>query len=70
VECGVLGALGGLLGAGNGLLLGMTVLTWTLAADGWRIPMQLPVGQLAGHFCLPPSSRRSPDGCRHAWHRG
>jgi putative ABC transport system permease protein len=48
VECGVLGALGGLLGAVVGGVFGVQVLTWTLRLlTGWRIPMHVPVEQIA-----------------------
>lgn len=53
IECGLLGALGGLLGVAVGLVFGVQVLTWTIRLlTGWRIPMELPLGQLAGAVVL------------------
>jgi putative ABC transport system permease protein len=53
VECGILGILGGLLGVAIGVLLAGQLTTWTLRLlTGWRIPLVVPGGVLAGAVVL------------------
>lgn len=48
LECAILGLVGGLLGVVIGIVFGADFCVWTLRRlAGWRIPMQVPHGQLA-----------------------
>lgn len=47
VECGLLGTLGGVLGAAVGVVLGADAIAWSLRLlTGWRIPLYVPHAQL------------------------